>query len=263
MSWDTSVPASSDFISLGDDVIRTLKTDLQTALRGNATDGDEAKFPGSDTANPIYRYRGLKGNTGSRPTSGQYGLYINTTLNTLQRDNGSSWEDVATLIPSGTKMPFYQATVPTGWTAVAVNDKFLRVVTSGTTGGTTGGTVAASTSLSHSHTVNSHTHDLGNHTHSTPAQDLDYTTQNQSTVDFGGADTANRLVSENSSGSNKIAYRASINAVAGSTIRIHTNQTIAGTSGAPSSNTSGSATPGTDSQLGVFAYADFVIGTKD
>lgn len=44
--------------------------------------------------------------------------------------------------PAGTSQPFYQASVPTGWSAVAQNNKALRVVTNGTTGGTAGGTTA-------------------------------------------------------------------------------------------------------------------------
>lgn len=166
MSWNTSSPAGSDQIANGDNEIRTLKTDLQTALRGNATDGDEAKFPGSDVANPIYRYRGLKGTTAARPTAGQYGLYFNTTLNQLQRDNGSSWENIGTMFPATTGLVFYQASPPTGWTAVAQNDKALRVVSSGGTGGSAGGTTAfsscwAATSTgaeaSHTHTVSGDT----------------------------------------------------------------------------------------------------------
>jgi hypothetical protein len=47
-------------------------------------------------------------------------------------------------IGTGAKMMFYQASAPTGWTAVAVNDKALRVVTAGGTGGTTGGATAYS-----------------------------------------------------------------------------------------------------------------------
>ena len=73
MTWDPTTPTGSESINNGDNRIRELKTDLQTALRGNATDGDEAKFPGSDTANPVFRYRGLKGTTGARPAAGQYG----------------------------------------------------------------------------------------------------------------------------------------------------------------------------------------------
>ena len=42
MTWDTTTPTGSESINNGDNRIRELKTDLQTALRGNATDGDEA-----------------------------------------------------------------------------------------------------------------------------------------------------------------------------------------------------------------------------
>ncbi len=232
-NFDVTTPLGTDFISLGDDNIRELKTAVREALRGGVAEGTEAVFPGSAPSTaPVYRYRGLKGTTGARPTAGQYGLYFNETLNSIQRDNGSSWVDVGTHIPAGTKMVFYQASPPTGWTAVAVNDKFLRVVTSGGTGGTTGGSVAASTSLAHTHTVASHTHDLANHTH---------------TVPFGG-------------------WTGATNSAAG-TIKIsggsETHATADNTSGVPSSNTSGATSPSTDSQLGAFAYADVVIATKD
>lgn len=93
MSWDTTIPPGSEAFSNGDNRIRELKTDIQTALRANQPDGTEAVFP-VDPSNPTYRYRGGKGATGSRPTTGQGGLYWNTTTGTFQRDNGSSWEDV-------------------------------------------------------------------------------------------------------------------------------------------------------------------------
>ena len=48
---------------------------------------------------------------------------------------------------SGTKMVFYQASAPTGWTAESINDKALRVVSAGGTGGTDGGTTAFSSVL--------------------------------------------------------------------------------------------------------------------
>lgn len=162
-------------------------------------------------------------------------------------------------LPSGTKMPFYQASPPTGWTAVAVNDKFMRVVTSGGTGGTTGGSVAASTSLAHTHTM-AHTHDLANHTHSTPAHqhDLEYTTG------AAGIGTGLPVYSSGSSGA-QLKVGDSGGTTGGQ--RLPNNRTESsgsGTSGAPSSNTSGAASSATtDSALGAFAYADFCVGTKD
>lgn len=93
--WDTSTPAGSDPISQGDDRIRELKSAIQEALRGGATEGDEAVFPGAaPTTAPIFRYRGLKGTTAARPAASAGGLYYNTTTGTFQRSNGSSWDDV-------------------------------------------------------------------------------------------------------------------------------------------------------------------------
>lgn len=154
MTWDVTLPPGTEAISNGDDRIRELKTDLQTSFRGNASDGTEAKFPGSDTANPIFRYRGLKDTTSNRPSAGQYGLFFDTTRNALQRDNGSSWDDIGTLIPSGTVCVFYQAAAPTGWTQVTTDtDKALRVVSG--TGGGSGGSTAFSSAFSggHVHTL--------------------------------------------------------------------------------------------------------------
>lgn len=93
--WDTSTPAGSDPISQGDDRIRELKTAIQEALRGGATEGDEAVFPGAaPTTAPIFRYRGLKGTTAARPAASAGGLYYNTTTGTFQRSNGTTWDDV-------------------------------------------------------------------------------------------------------------------------------------------------------------------------
>jgi len=229
MTWDTSTPLGSESILNGDNRIRELKTDIQTALRGNASDGTEAKFPGSDTANPVYRYRGLKGNTAARPAAGQYGLYFDTTRQVLQRDNGSSWDDIAggVGIVSGTNMVFYQASAPTGWTAVAVNDKFLRVVTSGGTGGSTGGTMAASTSLAHTHTTGDFTLTIAE----MPAHS--HTTATNAGAGTGGVANTGTPFNSNET----------------------TNSTGGG--GAHNHGETGSAI------AGAFAYADIIIATKD
>lgn len=248
MTWDTAVPAGSDPISQGDNVIRELKADVQTALRGDAVDGIEAKFPGADPANPIFRYRGLKGTTGARPAAGQYGLYFDTTRQVLQRDNGSTWDDIAggIGIVSGTKMLFYQAAAPTGWTAVAVNDKFLRVVSAGGTGGTTGGS-----GLAPSSTITlAHTHTVASHTHSVPQIPLDYAT---ATSNYAALGSPNTIRSDDSDGATMNDYVAG----ASNLHRELKNQTKTGTSGG--------ATPATDSQLSnvAFQYADVIVATKD
>lgn len=240
MSWDVTSPAGSDPISQGDDVIRTFKTDLQTALRASTTDGAIGKFPGADAANPVYHYRGRKDTTVNRPAATDEGLFFDTTRQVLQRSNGSSYDDVGTVIPSGTKVPFYQAAAPTGWTAVAVNDKFLRVVSAGGSGGTTGGTHAASTSLAHSHTVNSHSHTIGQ-------VPLDYDIA-ASNLDVSGTQIA--------SPDNDGDLMATGSAGTGNNRKIR-NRLKSGQS-------TGAATPGTDTQFtGSFAYADVVIASKD
>lgn len=170
MSWDTTTPGGSEAANNGDNRIRELKVDIQTALRGNAADGTEAKFPGADAANPVFRYRGLKGTTGARPASADGGLYINTTLGTIQRDNGAAWEDIATLIPAGTVMVFYQAAAPTGFTKIVTqNDKALRVVSGGSGGSASvgGQGLSVTISLAHTHAVAAHTHTIG-HKHKLP-----------------------------------------------------------------------------------------------
>jgi hypothetical protein len=59
-------------------------------------------------------------------------------------------------IPAGTAMVFYQASAPSGWTSVSLNDRALRVVSAGGSGGTGGGSNAFSTVFAQT-VVGSHT----------------------------------------------------------------------------------------------------------
>jgi hypothetical protein len=161
-NFDVTTPAGSELLSQGDDKIREFKTAMREALRAGEVAGDdiegvEAIFPGaSPSTAPVYRYRGLKGTTAERPTAGQYGLYYDTTRNVLQRDNGSSWDDIGGSFPSGTSTIFCQASAPVGWTkSTSNNDKALRVVSG--SGGGTGGTVGFSEYSNHTHTSSPHT----------------------------------------------------------------------------------------------------------
>lgn len=256
-NFDVTTPAGSDLLSQGDDKIREFKVAMREALRAGEVAGDniegvEAIFPGaSPSTAPVYRYRGLKGTTAERPTAGQYGFYYDTTRNVLQRDNGTSWDDIGqNIIPSGTKMVFYQASAPVGWTAVAVNDKFLRVVTSGGTGGSTGGsglTPSSTITLAHIHTVAAHTHDLANHTHTGPSH--------------------THSVPRDGWGSSGVSQTGRIS-VTNSATANNDNTTGSGGTGAtstPSTNTSGYSSPSMDSQLSdtSFQYADVVVASKD
>ena len=174
-------------------------------------------------------------------------------------------------------MVFYQSSAPTGWTAVAVNDKFLRVVTSGGTGGSTGGTVAASTSMAHTHTVDSHTHSIPAHSHL-----FEYEVRNLNTVTYHpqsfteDIEFAVRAIDDTSPFSYKSSFTGNFadgngtgalsRSTAGSgTLTAQTQKSFrypyTKTDG---STTSGGTSPTTDNgTLGAFAYADVVIASKD
>ncbi len=69
-------------------------------------------------------------------------LWVDTTYGPrVMSSIGSAQTDV---LPAGTVMPFYNTAVPTGWTAVAINDYNLKIVSSGS-GGVTSGSVDYST----------------------------------------------------------------------------------------------------------------------
>ena len=130
-------PTAIDAVSQGDDHLRLLKTVLKTT------------FPGS----------------------GATGFSIPITATEAQINQLPTI--IAALIPSGTKMPFYQAAPPTGWTATAIqNDSMMRVVTSALTGGTSAAGSGDSPILNN--VVTSHTHvftgtAMGTHNHTTVA----------------------------------------------------------------------------------------------
>jgi len=243
--WDKSTPAGTDPKSQGDDRLRELKAAIEEALQGQTSEGDEAVFPGTaPSTSPVFRYRGLKGSTGSRPTSGQYGLYFDTTRNVLQRDNGAAWEDVATIIPAGTVICFFQAAAPTGWTQVVTqNDKVLRVVSGA--GGGSGGTIATSDGLAHTHVVNDHQHTI-THRHVTPVGNQTGTTSYYAFNESWGEGTETRshtvISNGTSAGSGSLPFMK--------------------TGNSDTANT-GLNSPGTDSRLGVLAYADVILASKD
>ncbi len=168
-------------------------TDVQAALVELQGDIDTIEASLSGSYQPIdadlTTIAGLsstKGNLIIGGASGWAAMGIGTDGYALIADSastpGGKW---AALIPASTGAIFYQASAPTGWTAVSLSDYGLRVVTqaSGTGGSTgdTGGTTAYSSVLtdvtisssnlpSHRHAVGtlatasdgSHTHSYGN-----------------------------------------------------------------------------------------------------
>lgn len=149
MTWDKTLPLDSADAKDGPADIRTMKTDVQTALQVEHT------FPGAVVATPCAYHKIGYGATGARPAAGYANRwYYNTTTGTIQRDTGSAWEDITSIlntIPAGTLMPFPQATAPTGWTLDTThNDKMLRVV-SGSGGGTAGSWTTTLDTQNHYH----------------------------------------------------------------------------------------------------------------
>lgn len=124
---DSSNPTISDPVSQGDDHLKLIKAVLK------------AQFPGSG---------GAGFNTPILATEAQ--------LNQLA--------SAGSIFPSGTKMPFYQASPPTGWSVTAIqNDSMMRVVSAAGTGGTSG--VGAGHSPVQNDIVASHTHTFYGTTH--------------------------------------------------------------------------------------------------
>jgi len=130
-------PTAIDAVSQGDDHLRLIKSVLK------------AQFPGA----------------------GGTGFSIPITATEAEINQLSSI--IAGGIPSGTRMPFYQASPPVGWTATAIqNDSMMRVVTAALTGGTSGAGSSHSPILNN--VVTSHTHvftgtAMSTHNHTTVA----------------------------------------------------------------------------------------------
>lgn len=142
---------------------------------------------------------------------------------------------------SGTVILFFQAAAPTGWTKLtSQNDKVLRIVSG--TGGGAGGSHATSTAI-----TLAHTHTVASHTHSTPAALIDYNLTNISVA--SGA----QIGSNNSDGAGMLTAPT----IDGGTYRSFLNRIQA--------NTSGAASPATDSQLSnvSLAYIDVIACQKD
>jgi hypothetical protein len=122
----TSNPTSSDPVNQGDDHLRLIKSILK------------AQFPGAD---------GLGFNTPITATE--------TELNYVHGVTSSIQAQINSFLPSGTRMPFAQASAPTGWTQDTsdnANNRMLRVINSA------GGGVGGSADPTLNNTVPYHTH---------------------------------------------------------------------------------------------------------
>src|SRR5258707_14639839 len=86
-AWDVTTPSGSEAKSMGDDRIRELKTDVQTALRFSGS------FPGSNTSDPHYIPTVSTGSTASRPSGNNVAngmLYINLSSACIEQYDGAN-----------------------------------------------------------------------------------------------------------------------------------------------------------------------------
>ena len=133
MTWDTSTPLGSSNVREGDNVLRELWADMETALQSHG------RFP-IDANDPKYVYFGGKGTTAERTaiSNGDGGLFFDTDTSELYRDNDSTWDVVGSSWPTLTKAIFYQDTAPLGWTIIdTITDHFIHILS--TSGGATAG----------------------------------------------------------------------------------------------------------------------------
>lgn len=141
--------------------------------------------------------------------------------------------DIYNYLPSGTKMLFFQAAAPTGWTQVGSghNNKALRAVDGGGAGGVDGGgayLLGTAITLAHTHTTPGHTHTY-THDHALETEVDTVTLSPKSGVWISSADSDGAPLREDSSAADtaRHTYLASF-------------KTIAPTSGSDSPSTSSS-----------------------
>lgn len=202
-------------------------------------------------------------------TTYAYMLWADTTTGLLKMRDGSNltWVSLGNFtaanlghltsyFAAGTKMVFYQASPPTGWTKdTSNNDKALRVVSG--SGGGYGGTHELS-----SPPDLAHTHDLANHTHTDPAAGSHTLTKAEipphvhtsKTITYAqgyGGGVAGAVPTGDTTGD------GSPDGLAGNG---HTHPSGGATTG-PSVNTSGAASP----TMTAFApkYIDVIVAIKD
>ena len=147
MAWDKTKPTGTTPVKDSDDAIRAnwayIELELEKVMAFLSATGllleGSARLTYDIAAN--------------RPTPGNQGkLFVGSDTLRLEVDDGSAWKDVG--IPSGTVLPFIQATAPVGWTQVNTwNDRVIRIVDNTGTGGSTGGswTISGLTDSGHTH----------------------------------------------------------------------------------------------------------------
>jgi len=139
----SSSEMNANFTDFASEVTNSLPRDGQAAMTGQLKiAAGTAAAPGlifsTDTNTGVYR---VAADTLGIAVGGSLVAQFDSTG--AQTSSGENYDAFA----AGTSMLFYQAAAPTGWTAESINDKAIRVVSSGGTGGSEGGTTAFSSVL--------------------------------------------------------------------------------------------------------------------
>lgn len=245
----SSSEMNANFTDFATEITNSVPRDGQAAFTGQCKiTAGTAAAPGlifsTDTDTGFYR---VAADTLGIAVGGAIAAQINSTG--VQNASGEQYD----AFPAGTSMLFYDATAPTGWTAESINDRALRVVSSGGTGGSTGGTTAFSSVLT-SRTiaqanlpnVNLTADSDGAHTH---AMFYDASTANSTRVNAG-----QYVFAEVDSASDSRNYR-----MIGTTNAADTG--ITGSNGAHTHNVPLGGS-GTAMDFAI-QYADVIIATKD
>lgn len=149
--WDKSLPTGQDLVKFSAQNIRDMKADIEAAFNV------EHHFSAGD-------YTGThKIPYGSTPpvTDLLDGRIFVSTSQGLLRCNGTSWSNIATNFPTGTRMYFKNSVAPLGWVQVTdFNDYILSSNGNSNPGGSYGGTwgysyagTIESEGFPHTHTV--------------------------------------------------------------------------------------------------------------
>lgn len=161
-------PADSDEYKYGASKIRELKKAIseRLELEMNFMTGTQPLLKAGVAA---VIYKGTTAQIAALTGMSAGALAWDSTLLALKRYTGAAWEALtgAAVIPSGTKMIFYQAAAPTGWVIDAsLNDRVLRVVSAN--GANIGGSwsISGLTTADHILTIA----EIPAHTHTIPQQ---------------------------------------------------------------------------------------------
>lgn len=183
-------------------------------------------------------------------------------------------------IPAGTVMAFYQASVPTGWTAVVpVTGATIRFVANGGGGGNGGThTIDSPPATTHTHSITAHSHTVEAHLHTVGDTAITVANLPAHTHYVAGTITNEATLSATSQllPQKLDHFDSSWNYVLhGTTNAATVGKSSSVGSGTTHTHTSASSTPATDSSLTItgapsstitaFApkYMDFVVGQKN